>query len=261
MLLGVQTYTIRRAARKDLRKALVSLLDEGFSSFELAYIPFSKRNALIVSSLQKERPFVVTSLMVKPKILASKPEEIVSFARMVKAKNIVISRLSLKGILGGEKDLASFAEEINHLVALYAKEGLTVAYHHHYWEYVQLPNGETKLSFLLRRCPDLRFVNDTFWSARAGKNPVAQIKEFGKRLIGVHLRDIADEEAGLKVKTNDCELGRGFIDFHEVIAAAKEAGAEYCAVEQKTITPLESLMTSRTYLKKEGLLPSFDNEQ
>jgi len=261
MLLGVQTYTIRKAARKNLRKALVSLLDEGFSSFELAYIPFSKRNARIVSALQKERPFVVTSLMVKPRILASNPKGIVAFARAVKAKNLIISRLSLKGIIGNERDFASFAEEINRLVALYAKEGLTVGYHHHNWEYVRFPGGETKLSFLIRYCPNLRFVNDTFWSARAGKNPAAQIREFGKRLLGVHIRDILDEEAGLKVKTKDCELGRGFIDFHEVVSAAKEAGAEYCVIEQKTKSPLKSLKTSRAFLKKEGLLPSFDNEK
>jgi Sugar phosphate isomerases/epimerases len=261
MLLGVQTFTVHKAARKDLRKALISLLDEGFSSFELAYIPFSKRSAIIASSLQKERPFVVTSLMVKPRILASKPQEIVAFAKAVKAKNLVISRLAVKGILGGEKGLASFAMEINHLIDLYAKEGLTMAYHHHNWEYVTLPSGETKLSFLLRNCPNLRFVNDTFWSARAGKNPAVQIKEFGKRLLGVHLRDIHDEESGLKAKAKDCELGKGFTDFHDVIAAAKEVGAEYCVIEQKTTTPLKSLETSRNHLKKKGLLSSFEHEK
>jgi len=260
MLIGVQTFTIRKVARKDLRQALLSLLDEGFSAFELAYIPFSKRNALIVSSLQNERPFVVTSLMVKPRILASRPEAIIAFAKAVKAKNLVISRLSFEGIVGNEKDFASFAEEINRLVALYAKEGLTVAYHHHYWEYVNLPSGETKLAFLLHNCPGLKFVNDTFWSARAGKNPAQQIKEFGTRLLGVHLRDILDEKAGLKVKTKDCELGKGFIDFHAVIASAKEAGAEYGVIEQKTATPFKSLETSRNYLKKEGLLSSFENQ-
>jgi len=52
----------------------------------------------------------------------------------------------------------------------------------------------------------------------------------------LHLRDCKGRK--------DCEIGRGSIDFAEVLRAAEKAGAQYGMIEQKTKTPVESVSIS-----------------
>ena len=90
---------------------------------------------------------------------------------------------------------------------------------------------------LLSRTERIKFVSDTYWTARCGISPSSQLRDFGKRLIGVHLRDLTHKAKGLKVMPENCPVGEGVIDFTEVISAASDVGAEYLVIEQKTDNP------------------------
>ena len=90
----------------------------------------------------------------------------------------------------------------------------------------------------------IRFVHDTYWSARSGIAPERQIREFGDRLIGVHLRDLAFDKRGLDVLPHDCAVGDGVIDFSAVLSAVKGSGCEYLVIEQNTKTPQSEIEKS-----------------
>jgi sugar phosphate isomerase/epimerase len=94
---------------------------------------------------------------------------------------------------------------------------------------------------LLSKTEKIKFVHDTYWTARCGVDPALQIKEFGSRLLGIHLRDLAFKKKGLDVIPHDTTVGEGVIDFSRVLLAATEVGCEYTVIEQKTNTPYEDI--------------------
>ena len=102
---------------------------------------------------------------------------------------------------------------------------------------------------LLSKTKKIKFVNDTYWTARSGIDPVRQIEDFGERLLGVHLRDLAFRRRFLDVVPHDTALGEGVLDFHKIIPAAISAGCEYLVIEQNTSTPYESIKRSYSHYK------------
>ena len=83
----------------------------------------------------------------------------------------------------------------------------------------------------------IKFVHDTYWSARSGVSPEGQIKSFGNRLLGIHLRDLGFKKRGIKVLSCDAAVGDGNIDFSAVLKAALHEGCAYYVIEQKTNEP------------------------
>ena len=52
-------------------------------------------------------------------------------------------------ILGKEEKFYSFIGLLDKQYQIYEKHGITLAYHHHNWEYVRLSNGKTRMHELL----------------------------------------------------------------------------------------------------------------
>ena len=244
MNFGVQTFTVRRAQRKSIEKAYLPLIKLGIKSFEVARIDFSTQNAKRLSALVREHGIEICAIQVKPKYVFGASEKIIEFCKMTGCKNVVISMLPFKCILGSEKHFYGFISLLDKQFERYEKEGITLAYHHHNWEYVKLSNGKTRMQELLLGTKKIKFVHDTYWSARSGVAPERQIKEFGNRLLGVHLRDLTHTAKGLKVNPKNCAVGEGVIDFSAVIRAASDVGAEYLVIEEKTDTPYENIEKS-----------------
>ena len=250
MQIGVQTFTIRKAQKRNLEKAYLPLIEMGIRDFEIARIPFNRENALKIKQLMETYGIRIASIQAKPKDIHWHPERLVEFCRITECQNIVISMLPFHCILGSEKLFYRFVDKLDVWYAAFEKEGITLNFHHHNWEYVSLSNGKTRMEELLTRTEKIRFVHDTYWTARSGRDPVDQIREFGHRLTGIHLRDLTFYQKGLDVLPKDTALGQGVIDFPRVLQAAAEAGCQYCAIEQKTDTPYEALKTSWDYCQQ-----------
>ena len=244
MNFGVQTFTVRKAQKKSIEKAYLPLIELGIRSFEVARIDFSFKNAKRISALVKEHGIEISSIQVKPKYVFGDAEKLIEFCEETGCKRIVISMLPLKCILGGEKSFYSFISTLDKQFEIYEKSGITLAYHHHNWEYIRLSNGKTRMDELLSETKKLKFVHDTYWSARSGITPESQIKQFGDRLLGVHLRDLSFKRRGLKVLPHDSAIGDGVVDFSAVLSAVKEGGCEYLVIEQNTKNPYSEIEKS-----------------
>ena len=248
MNIGVQTFTIRKYQKKNLYNSIKKLVDMGYSSFELARIKFNKNNALIIQKLINEFDIKIVSIQAKPKDIFNHKEDLVYFCKTVKCENIVLSMLPFKCILGNDNDFYYFVKTLDPLYDEYMKDDIELAFHHHNWEYTKLDNGKFIMDELLKNTSKIKFVHDTYWTTKSGRSSIEQIKEFGNRLLGVHLRDITFYRKNIKVLSKDTEIGNGIIDFNDVIEQAKYA--KYLVVEQKTKTPYESLKKSMDYIKE-----------
>ena len=249
MDVGVQTFTVRKAQKKNIEKAYLPLIELGIKSFEVARIDFNKKNADELKRLVDKYGIEIRSIQVKPKYVFGAVDEIVDFCRTVGCTRVVISMLPFPVILGNEKKFYDFISTLDRQYDVYKERGITLAYHHHNWEYVRLSNGKTRMDELLLSTEKIRIVNDTYWTARCGIDPAKEIERFSARLLGIHLRDLTHSAKGLKVNSVNCPLGDGVINFKEVLAAAEKVGAEYLVIEEKTDTPYESIKKSYLHCK------------
>lgn len=244
MKIGVQTFTIRKAQKKSIRMAYLPLIELGIRSFEVARIDFNEKNARELKSLVDTYGIEITSIQVKPKYVFGSADTIIDFCKVTGCKNVVISMLPFKCILGGENEFYRFIDRLDPTYDLYAKNGITLAYHHHNWEYVKLSNGKRRMDELLEKTERIKFVHDTYWTAKSGISPSSQIKAFGERLLGIHLRDLTLNKKGIDVLSCDAAIGDGVIDFTEVISVAEGVGCSYYVIEQKTDDPYGEIKKS-----------------
>lgn len=247
---GVQTFTIRHAQKKDIKSAYMPLIKLGIKKYEIARIDFNEKNANIIKKLSDEQGIEAVSIQVKPKYVFGDPEKILRFCEISGCKNVVISMLPFGCILGKEEKFYKFIDTLDRQFDIYASHGITLAYHHHNWEYVKLSNGKTRMEELLSRTERIKFVHDTYWTARCGVSPVTQIKAFGDRLLGIHLRDLSFKARGLDVLPLNPAIGDGIVDFPGVLSACEEVGCSYYVIEQKTAEPYRDVEKSYLRLKK-----------
>ena len=250
MNFGVQTFTVRKKQKKDIKAAYLPLIQMGILEFEVARIDFTPENAEILKQMTEEYGISVKAIQVKPKYVFGDFEKVVAFCHATGCKNVVISMLPFGCILGKEKAFYDFLDTLDPWFDRYAKEGITLAYHHHNWEYIELSSGKRRMDELLQKTEKIKFVHDTYWTAKSGIAPATQIKAFGDRLLGIHLRDLTlKKKRGLGVASTDAAIGEGVIDFASVLEAAKEVGCSYFVIEQKTDTPYEDIQKSFLALK------------
>ena len=250
MEFGVQTFTVRKRQKKSIREAYLPLINLGVKTFEVARIDFSGRNARELRALADEYGVRIASIQVKPKYVFGHPDKIIEFCKISGCKNVVISMLPFRCILGGEQRFYSFVGSLDACFDLYNAHGITLAYHHHNWEYVKLENGKTRMEELLSGTSRIKFVHDTYWTARSGRLPAEQIEEFGNRLLGIHLRDLGFKKNGIRVDSTDTAIGDGVIDFASVLRAAQRVGCSYYAIEQNTDKPYEEIEKSLARLNE-----------
>ena len=250
MNFGVQTFTIRKLQKKDMEASYLPLVEMGILDLEIARIDFNLDNAKKVKALIDKYGIRPVSIQVKPRYVFGDVSTVVEFCKITGCKNVVISQLPFDCILGGEEKFYSFISTLDGQFDIYAEHGITLAYHHHNWEYIKLSNGKTRMAELLSKTERIKFVHDTYWTARCGIDPARQIKEFGDRLLGIHLRDLDFKKKLIDVVPHDTAVGEGIIDFAGVLIAAKEVGCEYTVIEQKTDTPYEHIKLSFENLKQ-----------
>ena len=127
MDIGVQTFTIRHAQKKDIRRAYMPLIKLGMKKYEIARIDFNEKNAKIIKGLVDEFGIQVASIQVKPKYVFGDVEGIVRFCEITGCKNVVISMLPFGCILGKEEKFYKFTIPTNNNTCLVpAKKALTV---------------------------------------------------------------------------------------------------------------------------------------
>ena len=248
MKFGVQTFTIRKEQKKDLLKSYLPLIKMNITNLEIARIDFTKENALKIKEIIDEYGINPVSIQVKPKYVYFDVDGVVEFCNIVGCKNVVISMLPFRCILGRESKFYEFVNSLDQITETYAKKGITLAYHHHNWEYIKLSNGKTRMQEIISRTNKIKFVHDTYWTARCGIDPAKQIEEFSDRLLGVHLRDLTFKKRGIDVLSVDTSIGNGVIDFNRVLKVASDVGCSYYVIEQKTKTPYADIEKSYKYL-------------
>lgn len=108
-----------------------------------------------------------------------------------------------------------------------ADEGFALAYHHHDFELAPMDGSDGLTAMLEAAAPEhLSLELDSGWWAAVGRDPVAGVHGWGRRVKRLHLKDLVRGEDPPWV-----DVGDGELDVTGVLAAAQANGVPWAIVE------------------------------
>jgi sugar phosphate isomerase/epimerase len=154
--------------------------------------------------------------------------------------------------LSSKDGVKRLGKALNRSGRLFAKAGITLAYHNHNIEFHRL-NGKTVFDWLMAET-DSRAVAaelDTYWVQAGGGDPVEMLGRMKSRVPILHIKDYGVDSRG---KATFEEIGYGNLHWERILPAAKRAGCRWYVVEQdsdwENADPFQSLKMSLSYLKR-----------
>jgi sugar phosphate isomerase/epimerase len=150
-------------------------------------------------------------------------------------------------------DFKRFADEFNACGETCKKAGLRFAYHNHDYSFVPL-EGQLPQDLLLQNTDPatVDYEMDMYWVVTAGHNPIEWINKYPNRFRACHIKDRARNVAADE-KNASCVLGKGSIDYAQLLKAAKKQGMRYFIVEQEKYegtTPMLAAKANAAFMKK-----------
>ena len=268
---AVQLYSVRDDAAANLEATLAAVRDMGYDGVEFAGMYSYKPEE--IRALCEKYSLTPISAHVPLDDMAADPEGVIGAYAVIGVKYIAVPYLQEErrpGSAGWEGTIA----DIKRCAEVAKEKGILMLYHNHDFEFVKL-DGEYALDILYSTISEdlLATEIDTCWVNVAGENPADYIRKYTGRSPVVHLKDFykAGEKAegmyeliGIKPEGETASeesfgfrpVGHGLQDIPSILAASVDAGAQWVVVEQDRpalgLTPMESIKTSREYLKSQG---------
>ena len=252
MKIGLQLFTCRKQAQKDLFGTLEKLSALGIKYIEAARINFDDADIAAFQKAKEQFGIEVVSAQIKPHILEEDFDKCLKFLKKTECTTAIISVLPTECIIGSDEKLIEFCKKASELAKKYKENGIQLCYHHHDFEFIRSGAG-TRFDIIVENMSeDMNFVIDTYWTTKAGINVEKLLTRLSGRVRGVHLRDYALYRKFIGRNPSNYALGDGVIDFNWIIEAAKANGVDYGAIEQNTKHPYSEIAKSVAHIEKIG---------
>jgi sugar phosphate isomerase/epimerase len=263
--IGLQIYTVREAASKDLPGTLRAIADIGYGEVELAGIPTLP--VAEMRTLLTDCGLAVPSMHTSMRELQAGAEKSIEYARALGVRYLVCSfpwtaeprSFPIASIASAMTldDWKWNAEQLNRVGELARKAGLRVGYHNHNMEFRSY-DGVVAFDKLLRWTdPALVTIElDIGWVVTAGHDPAACLRKYADRISLLHVKDVRKDLSVTidQLKAQTTEVGSGKVDWKAVFAATLPGQIRHYFVEQENFerSPLESVKISFEYLRRLG---------
>lgn len=143
-------------------------------------------------------------------------------------------------------------ELFNQTGALLAKEGITLTYHPHGYEFANSGSG-TPMDYMLENAKNFQFNMDVYWVKMGGGDPLALMKKYPGKFPQLHLKDRKIGTPGSPDGRGDIEtnvvLGTGDIDIAGLIQEAKKQGTKYLVIEDESSRSVQQIPQSVAFIK------------
>jgi sugar phosphate isomerase/epimerase len=244
--IGIQLYTFRDDARKDLERTLADIASVGYTDVEMlgSMRNFDMPPAKIRQVLDRLH-LRAPSTHVGANILDDLPRAL-DEAHTLGHQYLIIASLpgaDMKTLDGYRK----WADRMNAAGAEARKAGVWVGFHNHQGDFQTIDGKVAYDVFVERTDPSVvRMQLDTGNLAMAGRDPMVYLDKFGSRYWSFHIKDVPKMGA-----TEDVELGKGIIDFKKLLAKIGHLDQKLLFVEQETYpgAVIDSARRDFQYLK------------
>ena len=248
---GLQVYSLRYQARKDLPATLALIQELGFEEVEAGRL--QGRKAAEYRRLLDDAGLQATSMMASYGRLDKQVQSAADDAKELGAGYVVCSTIPHKRYLNDE-ECRRAADFLNKRGETLAGSGLRCCYHIHGTEFGKSPDGT--VFDTLMKLTDPKFVNyemDIFWVVYGGHDPVKLLHRYPGRFPLTHVKDIRPGTVlgGLPrdVRENDSvPLGTGLVDVEAALRAAQQTGVKHYYIEDEAVDAVPQIRESLRYL-------------
>lgn len=158
-----------------------------------------------------------------------------------------------EGPISAEELIAATAL-FNDAGAKLKKEGITLLYHPHGYEFTPTADGHL-MDYMLENAENFAFNMDVFWVKMGGGDPLAIMKAHPGKFPMLHLKDRKKGTPGSADGHGDVEtnvvLGTGDVGIAAIIAEAKKQGTEFLVIEDESSRSVAQIPQSVAFIKKQ----------
>ncbi|MGI6264209.1 MAG: sugar phosphate isomerase/epimerase family protein [Acutalibacteraceae bacterium] len=222
MTYGIQLYSVRDLAERDLEEAVRRMARLGYRQVEFA--GFFGRSPAQVNAMLAENGMTVFGTHSGFDELVNDYDATVAFHKAIGNRHFIVPGYDL----GSQEKLDRFVALAGPLSERLAAEGITLGYHNHAHEFRPNPDGSVIYEQLLYRT-NLKLEVDAYWAYVGMGDPVALLRRVKDRLISIHIKDGTADGAGKP-------LGMGEAPVAAMWETARQLGVPMI-VESETLTP------------------------
>src|SRR4051812_46370306 len=244
---GVQLYSLRDDARRDLARTLADISAAGYNDVEMlgsmdnfGMPPQQLRSVLVANGLRAPSTHVSGTAL-------DDLDRQLDIARTLGHEQIIVASLPISGAPTLD-DYRRWSDKLNVAGRQARSRDMWIGFHNHATDF-KLVEGGVPYDLLMERTDPsvLHHQLDTGNLAMAGRDPMDYLKRYNSRYWSFHIKDVPRLGAD-----HDVELGTGVIDFKRLLASIDDIDRKYLFVEQETYpgTPLESVRKDYTYLSR-----------
>jgi sugar phosphate isomerase/epimerase len=254
--LGLQLYSLRRQAAKDLPQTLAQVRELGFVELEVG--GSYGRTMDEFRRMLSDHGLKATSMGAGWNQLAKSTNQAADDARTLGVGYVTCSQIPRKKQLTLDDTLRA-AENLNRWGESLARSGLRLCYHIHGYEFVPGPDGPDRTLFDTlagRMDPKLaNFEMDVFWVVFGNEDPVKLLGRYSGRFPLMHVKDIRKGEArtfnpGTVTEEASVPLGTGEVNWPPVLEAARKHGVRHYYLEEEHPNAVAQIRQSLRYLER-----------
>lgn len=191
--------------------------------------------------------------------LEKETDEVMKEAKSFETDTVVITGM-YRFDYGNEASLKDLAKRLNQTGKVLKQNGLSLLYHNHNVELLQVKPGMRAYDILLQET-DSEYVNfefDSYWFTDGGADAKVWMKKLGSRMKLWHINDRGSRQNGPAMtpilKADSMELGTGNMDLDGLKEIALENGIEAVVLESHKNwidkDPLKSIELSAAWLNE-----------
>jgi sugar phosphate isomerase/epimerase len=244
---AAQLYTLRDFLKTpaDIAKSLQKVAAIGYRAVQVSGmgpIPEAELNAIL-----KGEGLVCCATHEPANLIRQKPEQIVERLNKLNCRYTAYPHPA--GVdWSRREDIDLMILDLDRAGETLRKAGQVLTYHNHAIEFIQIA-GSTALDYIYAGTDPKNLLGeiDTYWVQYGGGDPVAWCRKLKGRLPLLHLKDYVFTTQD---KPAFAEIGRGTLNWPEIIKAAEASGCQWFIVEQDTCPgdPFDSLKISYDYI-------------
>lgn len=237
---SLQLWSVRDDTSRDFTATVKAVAAIGYAGVETA--GYGNLDAAGAAQAVKDAGLVVSGMHIGIDRLRSEFNAIVDEALLCETRDIICPYWPAAHFRSAAA-CQTIGAELNEIGARLRGLGFRFHYHNHAHELAPQA-GRPGIDWLLDSATpaNLSFEADVYWIQAGGHDPARLIREYGRRIPLLHIKD-------------ESEIGSGPVDFPAVFAAADSVGAAewyVIEVEQYNHAPLESVRLSFDQMKAWG---------